>query len=40
MKKKRLALPKHATVKLSVTVKRNLKNKYDPASLTKIKTAN
>jgi hypothetical protein len=39
MKKKRLALPRHATVKLSVTVKRSLKNKYDPASLTKIKTA-
>ncbi len=39
MEKKRSALPKHATVKLSVTVKRHLENKYDPASLTKIKTA-
>ena len=29
MKKKQLALPKHATVKLSVTVKRHLEHKYD-----------
>jgi hypothetical protein len=39
MKKKRLAMPKHATIKLSVTVKRKLEEKYDKTSLTKIKTA-
>jgi hypothetical protein len=39
MKKKQLALPKRATVKLSVTVKSHLDHKYDDAALEKINDA-
>ena len=39
MKKKQLALPKRATVKLSVTVKSHLEHKYDDAALEKINDA-
>ena len=39
MPTKRSALPKHATVKLSVTVKRHLEHKYDDAALEQINAA-
>src|SRR5438477_6956045 len=39
MQAKRLARRKRGTVKLSVTVKRHLKRKYDVAALEKINTA-
>jgi hypothetical protein len=39
MKKKQLALPKHATIKLSVTVKSHLEHKYDDVALKKINAA-